>query len=374
MSNGKKRMMKTWKDIQDLSARLFLQWLRGLDGEGGREVPGEMSERIARQERYDAWQAYRKGLRYRRRRHAGWWAAAAAVVCVAATGAWWFWSRGEAVEPQQVLPVVQQHAIEPGSRKAVLTLADGSVWALRDSSMMVGEHEDWQVDSVGLQVAAPDTAVPLAYNMLEVPRGGEFFLALPDGTQVWLNSETVLRFPSRFAEGVREVQLEGEAYFDVAHEEGSVFRVKMAEGVITVLGTEFCATAYPDERLAATLVEGSIAFRAQDGTFAELHPNQRLEYDNQAGKIEVQEVDPWLYTSWKEDIFCFEDRSLEDIMAVLSRWYNVQVTFEEDGLRNLRLSGTLDKYSEIEPFLRLFEAGADVKFDIRQRQIVVKKR
>lgn len=103
MSNGKKRMMKTWKDIQDLSARLFLQWLRGLDGEGGGEVPGEMSERIARQERYDAWQAYRKGLRYRRRRHAGWWTAAAAVVCVAATGAWWFWSRGEAVEPQQVL-------------------------------------------------------------------------------------------------------------------------------------------------------------------------------------------------------------------------------------------------------------------------------
>ena len=196
-------MMKTWKDIHDLSARLFLQWLRGLDEEGGGEVPGEMSERIARQERYDAWQAYRKGLRYRRRRHAGWWAAAAAVVCVAATGAWWFWSRGEAVEPQQVLPVVQQHAIEPGSRKAVLTLADGSVWALRDSSMMVGEHEDWQVDSVGLQVVAPDTAAPLAYNMLEVPRGGEFFLALPDGTQVWLNSETVLRFPSLFAEGVR---------------------------------------------------------------------------------------------------------------------------------------------------------------------------
>ena len=175
-----------------MSARLFLQWLRGLDEEGKENIPGKMSERIARQERYDAWQAYRKGLRYRRRRHAGWWAAAAAVVCVAATGAWWFWSRGEAVEPQQVLPVVQQHAIEPGSRKAVLTLADGSVWALRDSSMMVGEHEDWQVDSVGLQVAAPDTAAPLAYNMLEVPRGGEFFLALPDGTQVWLNSETVL--------------------------------------------------------------------------------------------------------------------------------------------------------------------------------------
>ena len=85
-------------------------------------------------------------------------------------------------------------------------------------------------------------------------------------------------------------------------------------------------------------------------------------------------MDPWLYTSWKEDIFCFEDRSLEDIMAVLSRWYNVQVTFEEDGLRNLRLSGTLDKYSEIEPFLRLFEAGADVKFDIRQQQIIVKER
>ena len=277
-------------------------------------------------------------------------------------------------QPQWFVLRQRGHGGSGAGERRVLTLADGSVWALRDSSMMVGEHEDWQVDSVGLQVAVPDTAAPLAYNMLEVPRGGEFFLALPDGTQVWLNSETVLRFPSCFAEGVREVQLEGEAYFDVAHEEGSVFRVKMAGGVITVLGTEFCATAYPEERLAATLVEGSIAFRAQDGDSAELHPNQRLEYDNQAGKIEVQEVDPWLYTSWKEDIFCFEDRSLEDIMAVLSRWYNVQVTFEEDGLRNLRLSGTLDKYSEIEPFLRLFEAGADVKFDIRQRQIVVKKR
>lgn len=167
--------------------------------------------------------------------------------------------------------------------------------------------------------------------------------------------------------------MEGEAYFDVAHEEGSIFRVKMAEGVITVLGTEFCATAYPEECLAATLVEGNITFYAPNGASVNLRPNQRLEYNSLVGSLDVKEVDPWLYTSWKEKVFCFEDRSLADIMAVLSRWYNVKVMFEEDGLKDLRLSGTLDKYSEIEPFLRLFEEGTDVKFDIRQQQIVVKK-
>lgn len=365
--------MKNWKDIHDLSIRLFLRWLQELDEEGKGDTPGDMSLWIDRQEKYDAWQAYRKGLRSRRRRHFKWWMVAA-VVCFAVMGGWWVWSRGQVVEPQKTLPVVQRQVIEPGSRKALLTMADGSVWVLRDSSMVVGEAGSWVVDSAGLQLPTRDTVeMSLDYNILEVPRGGEFFLALPDGTLVWLNSETVLRFPSRFAEGKREVQLEGEAYFDVAHEEGSIFQVKMAEGVITVLGTEFCATAYPEECLAATLVEGNITFYAPNGASVNLRPNQRLEYNSLVGSLDVKEVDPWLYTSWKEKVFCFEDRSLADIMAVLSRWYNVKVMFEEDGLKDLRLSGTLDKYSEIEPFLRLFEEGTDVKFDIRQQQIVVKK-
>ena len=366
----------TWKDIYDYSERLLRRWVQTLEQEEGEGAPGNFSERIARQERYDAGQAYLRFRRSQRRIRLRWTAAAAVAACLVAVSVWLLGDRED--EAAWVMPVAEVpdvQPIQPGSRKAVLTMADGSVWALRDSAMAVGKEQEWRVDDAGLQAVAPDTAAPaLAYNTLEVPRGGEFYLTLPDGTQVWLNSASVLRFPTQFAGGMREVQLEGEAYFDVTHVEGSPFRVVMDEGAISVLGTEFCATSYPDEPMAATLVEGRIAFEAQDGTARELQPSQRLEYDRTTGGMQVEEVDTWLYTSWREDVFCFENRSLGDILAVLSRWYDVQVVFTDNALKEVRLSGTLEKYSAIEPFLRLFEAGADVEFKVSGRQITVAKR
>ena len=219
-----------------------------------------------------------------------------------------------------------------------------------------------------------ENSLTATMNTVIVPAGKSMDYVLADGTLIKLNSGARLQYPMAFAKDRREVRLEGEAYFDVTHIEGSPFRVVMDEGAISVLGTEFCATSYPDEPMAATLVEGRIAFEAQDGTARELQPSQRLEYDRTTGGMQVEEVDTWLYTSWREDVFCFENRSLGDILSVLSRWYDVQVVFTDNALKEVRLSGTLEKYSAIEPFLRLFEAGADVEFKVSGRQITVAKR
>lgn len=269
--------------------------------------------------------------------------------------------------------------LQPGANKAVLHLADGRELVLNDASRAKVETREGmvEVDSMGviygIKVDSKSTEREQAYHVMSIPRGGEFHLTLADGTQVWLNSETELRFPVHFAGRERNVYLKGEAYFDVAKDSAHPFVVKTSMGDIKVLGTAFNVSVYDERMMAATLEKGSICYLKDTRNGVLIKPGEQLISTEGSDLPVVRKVNTRLYTAWKDNLFCFEEQHLDQIMSTLARWYDFQVKFESEELKKLELSGTLDKYSDIQPLLRLFELGTDVRFEIQNKVIYVRK-
>ena len=255
--------------------------------------------------------------------------------------------------------------IVPGEAKAILTLADGQQIDVTD-----GDHRvvDRLLDSVSTALA--DT-VAMRYNTLSIPRGGEFRYELADGTRVWLNAESELRFPETFGGGERRVYVKGEVFFDVAHDEAHPFVVSTGRGDVRVLGTRFNLTDYAGTPLAATLVEGRIRFHTSDGRDYDVRPSQQLTFDEAGGTVDVQTVDVSVYTAWVDHQFVFRNQSLEDILTTLSRWYDFHPVFADDSLRDIRLSGRLYRGDDIRVLLNSYERAAGIRFVIRGENILV---
>lgn len=372
--------MSRWKDIYEISGRIFKDILCTAEEDVTEKMTDEravrfmsessLTDRLKCQEKYDAHVAYRRLQVYRRRLKIRRYSAVAGILLVAALAVGLLLERR--VEPS-VLSVVNS-SIQPGGKKAILTLANGAVMNVRDSSLTSRDIGRFlNSDSIQSELTSGVATTKTGYHTLFVPRGGEFFLILPDSTKVWLNSETELRFPAQFADDSRSVILKGEAFFEVAHEESRPFRVRLKEGMITVFGTQFCVSAYEESDLVATLSEGSIGFRSSQGQDVRLKPSQQLIYSPETEKMIVREVNTRIYTSWKDHLFSFEEQSLEEIMNILSRWYDVDIFFENPQLKQLKMSGTIDKYEEIGPLLKLFEAGQNVRFDVNERTIIIRQ-
>ena len=255
--------------------------------------------------------------------------------------------------------------IVPGEAKAILTLADG-----QQIDVTGGDHRvvDRLLDSVSTALA--DT-VAVRYNTLSIPRGGEFRYELADGTRVWLNAESELRFPETFGGGERRVYVKGEVFFDVAHDEAHPFVVSTGRGDVRVLGTRFNLTDYAGTPLAATLVEGRIRFHTPDGRDYDVRPSQQLTFDEAGGTVDVQTVDVSVYTAWVDHQFVFRNQSLEDILTTLSRWYDFHPVFADDSLRDIRLSGRLYRGDDIRVLLDSYERAAGIRFVIRGENILV---
>ena len=255
--------------------------------------------------------------------------------------------------------------IVPGEPKAILTLADGQQIDVTD-----GDHRvvDRLLDSVSMALA--DT-VAVRYNTLSIPRGGEFRYELADGTRVWLNAESELRFPETFGGGERRVYVKAEVFFDVAHDEAHPFVVSTGRGDVRVLGTRFNLTDYAGTPLAATLVEGRIRFHTPDGRDYDVRPSQQLTFDEAGGTVDVQTVDVSVYTAWVDHQFVFRNQSLEDILTTLSRWYDFHPVFADDSLRGIRLSGRLYRGDDIRVLLNSYERAAGIRFVIRGENILV---
>lgn len=255
--------------------------------------------------------------------------------------------------------------IVPGEPKAILTLADG-----QQIDVTGGDHRvvDRLLDSVSTALA--DT-VAMRYNTLSIPRGGEFRYELADGTRVWLNAESELRFPETFGGGERRVYVKGEVFFDVAHDEAHPFVVSTGRGDVRVLGTRFNLTDYAGTPLAATLVEGRIRFHTPDGRDYDVRPSQQLTFDEAGGTVDVQTVDVSVYTAWVDHQFVFRNQSLEDILTTLSRWYDFHPVFADDSLRGIRLSGRLYRGDDIRVLLDSYERAAGIRFVIRGENILV---
>ena len=230
--------------------------------------------------------------------------------------------------------------IVPGTGRAQLIMADGRFLKLE-------QKEDMKLDLPGVKVVATgkkivyraieeETSTPKEeeYNTLVVPRGGEYMLELSDGTKVWLNSDSELRFPVTFVGDRRSVEIEGEAYFEVAKDEGKPFHVLANGADIKVVGTSFNVMTYRG-RTVTTLVEGKVCLTYKDESVL-MVPDRQAEVIAETGKILMREVDARNFTLWKDGVFYFENAALETIAERLSQWYDVNIIFNDEALKQLR--------------------------------------
>lgn len=270
--------------------------------------------------------------------------------------------------------------VKPGGRRAVLTLSGGNSVELGKSFYQFKEKGEVSVvvDSTGVVYGElprlTETDVH-SYNSLSVPRGGEYCVTLVDGTQVWMNADTRLRYPVVFTGNQRVVELTGEAFFEVVSDSTSPFIVKTGIGDVRVYGTRFNLKCYAEEhRIAATLVEGAISFSNERIGEVKLVPAEQLSYREGESVADIRKVKVQNYVSWRQNLLSFENETLEEIVKTLSRWYDVDIVFEDEQLKQLVFSGNLDKYSRIETFFQFFEAGANVRFEWVGNRIKVGKK
>ncbi|MBL7968495.1 MAG: DUF4974 domain-containing protein [Prolixibacteraceae bacterium] len=284
--------------------------------------------------------------------------------------------RVNSIEKNIEAPLAQ--SIVHGSNKAVLILADGSEHDLSSGQNTVIDADGAEIKNTGTKLEYTSkigSAAGMKFNTLKIPRGGEYFLVLSDSTKVWLNSETTLRFPVQFASDIRTVELTGEAYFEVAKNENIPFVVKSSDQQIRVLGTQFNVSSYPDDQnIYTTLVEGKveISLNSSPETILTLKPNEQCLLARNNSQMVKKSVDVSPYIAWKDGRFVFQDQPLQDIMKTLSKWYDVEVIFENEADKELRFTGNLERYAEFGGILAKIERTNEVEFEIVNNVITIK--
>ena len=283
---------------------------------------------------------------------------------------------------ESALPVTGEltDVIQPGVSKAELILASGeriilgTQTEIRDiEELGVKITNDTSGGELKYETGSTEDSTITAYNTLIVPKGGEYMVRLPDGSQVWLNSETTIRFPVRFAAGKREVQLCGEAFFKVCRDTTAPFQVSTENGEITVLGTSFNVSTYREDNYwQTTLVEGSVRI-AEQGRTVVLKPSEQYTVDRCSGQRKVASVDAGLYTSWVDGKFYFKAYTFEEIVKKLERWYDFTMVYQDEEVKQMRFTGSINKHSPVTEVLRFLEMTTGIRFKVEGKQIVVSK-
>lgn len=267
-----------------------------------------------------------------------------------------------------------QHIIPPGSSMAILKLADGRMieigkqpLKLKDTQGSMVKYENGRLS----YSSGKETTITEAYNELVVPVGGECHVLLEDGTDVWLNADSKLKYPIVFNGESREVVLSGEAYFEVK-KDNRPFIVNLESGDITVLGTSFGVSAYPGYPNYTTLVRGSVRFTSLRREQIVLTPGEQAVVDI-FGSLKKRNVDVEEFVGWKDGVFIFKDKPLAEIMEILERWYGVHVIFQDNSLKELEYTGSLERYDSINTFLQLLEKLEEIQYEIKGNTIVLFK-
>lgn len=258
----------------------------------------------------------------------------------------------------------------------VLTLGNGERIFLSDSIRMKESDGTW-VDAGNkvlsyTSVSLPDTTKQeLVYNQLEIPRGAEYVLTLSDGTRVWLNSESRLRYPVNFTGERREVFVQGEAYFQVQHDAGHPFSVHAEQARIEVLGTEFNVCTY-EEEVVTTLVNGSVCMGSEKkGQQMLLIPGEQGSVDKNSGSLQKQAVDTYLYTAWKDGRFVFRNTRMEELLNTLGRWYDLTVFYQNEIVKDIRFTGDMPRMGDFHQLLNIIGQNGRVGFQIQGRTVTV---
>ncbi|MGF2410726.1 FecR family protein [Ferruginibacter sp.] len=265
--------------------------------------------------------------------------------------------------------------ILPGSDKALLTLADGTVIVLDEvKNGTVAKQGNISVNKKnGLVIYdasnASSSSAAITFNTISTPKGGQYQIVLPDGSNVWLNAASSLRFPTAFAGTQRNVELKGEGYFEIAKNAAMPFYVKVNNMEVEVLGTHFNLMAYDNEdAVKTTLLEGAVKIN-YGATAKTLKPGQQGKFNNTSGAINVITTDTEEAVAWKNGYFQFTNEDIKSIMRQFARWYDVEVSYE--GIEKPRyFSGEISRTVSLSKALKVLELS-NVKFRIDEKKIVV---
>lgn len=304
------------------------------------------------------------------------WLNIAAAVLLAGTALLILTKNTDFVKHTHTALIAKKHQpVVPGGNKASLTLADGSKIVLNDartgklatqSGIQVTKAKDgmlvYQFKDKSQKNSGPQ------YNTITTPAGGQYQLVLSDGTKVWLNAASALKFPAHFSEGKREVELTGEAYFEVHKNAAAPFVVNVADQQVLVLGTHFNIKAYADESIVKTsLLEGRVNISSA-GQTAVLLPGQEA-VNSHNGRIRVASADVEESIAWKDGLFKFNNASIEDVMRQVARWYNIKVTYE-GALPVRQFTGTVSRQVSIKEMLDMLRYTG-IRFKISEDHITV---
>ncbi len=270
----------------------------------------------------------------------------------------------------KVTSPVQMMKIEPGGCRAVLTLVNGEKVNLSDTCYLSYAEKEYQaICNLKGKQSLSDS---IFYHVITIPRGGEYALTLSDGSHVKMNAESEIRVPVHFEKNKREVYMSGEVFFDVARDSTAPFVVHTRQGNIQVLGTSFNVRDYSDENfLEATLISGRIAFR-RDGLLSNIKPGEQLRVNKVSGETVLEAVDVRLYCSWKDGRFVFEKQRLEDIMNTLSRWYNINVHYEDSSMKDILFTGNIKRYGDWDQVIEMLKLVNKIDIETTGNDVFIK--
>lgn len=325
------------------------------------------------------WKSLRKNI-YKQQIHIRfrWMSVAAIVACSIGLGMW-FWLHTPEIQMTDSQQLMTE--IRPGTSRAELILAGGESIALQgintriETKSITGIVND-SADGLNYSRAAIlNDQLKSEYNILRVPVGGFYKLELSDGSKVWLNAASELKFPVRFTGNKREVYLKGEGYFEVAHDAQHQFVVHLKNSEVKVLGTVFNINAYEDEtQIYTTLTEGSVAFYSrQQQQQIILKPGMQSAMNVKTGETSVEEVDPSINSAWVDGRFVFRSMNLETIMRQLQRWYDFEVFYQNSEIKEYNFRGVIQRDMNIERVLNMIERATDVRYSIKGRTVTLRK-
>jgi len=298
-----------------------------------------------------------------------WRVAASSVAAVAILFLFIFIPRNSTLDSISVV------SADPGRNQAMLIMSDGSKVTLTDSSdikitdvagakisVIAGKSINYESESIKAKNIRPAT------NTIIVPRAGTYSVTLSDGTKVWINSESELSYPVSFSCAKREVTLKGEAYFQVAHDREKPFVVNCNGNSVKVTGTEFNVEFYEEGRMVTTLINGGVTLFSSTGSAA-LKPGMQGVVSH--NEITTFNVNPQLFTSWKDGLFEFDNLTLGEIVKRLSRWYDVEFTFNDKNLANNTFTATFPKDENLSFIVELIEKISSARFAFVEGKVVV---
>ncbi|WPU92797.1 FecR domain-containing protein [Mucilaginibacter sabulilitoris] len=303
--------------------------------------------------------------------------AAASVVLLLGTGSYYFF-RGPV--PHPVIAENKIHNdVKPGGNKAYLILSNGQSIALagqhsgligKDAGNSILKTADGQIKYVNRHNNHNNNESAL--NTLRTPVGGFYKVVLADGTKVWLNAASQLRYPADFRNlKQRKIELTGEAYFEVAKDPAHPFIVQTDDQQISVLGTHFNVNAYHDDGGSkTTLLEGSIRAAGKNAQ-AIIKPGQQV-ISSSTGRLNIDQVDTELAVAWKNDQFMFESQPVRSLMKTVARWYDVEVIYGAD-VPDVRFNGAISKFENISAVLKILESTGKIHFEVSGRKVYVTK-